>query len=229
MAAERGKKEITEHIRYGMLLSMIGGIMDAYSYGVRGGVFATGQTGNFVLFALGIARHDLPRALRSLVPIVSFWCGIFAAEHLLHFFFGSYEEGKRLIKWKRVVLFAEAILMLLVGFIPDSVLDIIPNTIISFSAAMQFCCFRKFGDDAAYASVFCTGNMRSCAEKYYLGLVLKDKKSLRQAFEYTRILAAFLFGAVLTLAVSPVAGERTIWIGTLCLVIGSFASYITKK
>lgn len=41
--------QISESIRLGALLAISGGMMDAYSYIMRGHVFANAQTGNMLL------------------------------------------------------------------------------------------------------------------------------------------------------------------------------------
>lgn len=206
------KNRVVDGAILAMVLSFLGGIMDGYSYAVRGGVFATGQTGNLVLVGFGFMNGDPLRSLKALVPIISFWFGIFGAQHLLH---KMEQSGKWRGQdhWKYTVLMAEAVLLLVMGAIPGSVLDLIPNTLISFMAAMQFCCFRQFGDNSAYASVFCTGNMRSCAEMFYQGLVLKNPASLRKAFQYSGIIICFLAGAVFVMAASRYWGVRSIWAG----------------
>ena len=201
----------TDRTALAMLLSVLGGMMDGYSYAVRGGVFATAQTGNLILFGFGLARGDLVRAVRSFVPILSFWCGIFAAQHLLYRFLRKDSQQRQNRHWKSIILLVEGGVLLVIGLIPASVLDNIPNALISFLAAMQFCCFREFGDSSAYASVFVTGNMRSCAEMYYRGLVQKDHAALRKALQYTGIILSFLCGAILSLLLSQPAGEKTIW------------------
>lgn len=173
------------------LVTIAGGYMDAYSYLARGKVFATGQTGNFVLMAVNLARMDLPMVMHYLTPILLFWLGIFAAMHMQHKLF----RGNTVL-WKRETLRAEIGLFLLIGFLPETVPDVLVNSLISFCAAMQYCCFRTMGDRAAYASIFCTGNMRSCAEQLYLGLIRKEKASLENGLRYLGILGAFFIGVL---------------------------------
>ena len=52
------KKEIqmSESFRVASLLAVCGGILDAYSYLCRGGVFANAQTGNIVPTQIGRAH-----------------------------------------------------------------------------------------------------------------------------------------------------------------------------
>lgn len=184
--------DMTRRLGFGMLITMVGGMMDAYSYVVRGQVFATGQTGNFVLVAVRLAQGAYLPMLQALVPILSFWVGVFLAQHLLH----RVLEGNDRC-WRRNILLLEIGLLFLVGWVPRELPHILANTLISLTAAMQFCCFRNFGENAAYATVFCTGNMRACAEMYYQGLVLKRKESLKKAHGYGAFCCPFrggLFG-----------------------------------
>lgn len=63
-----------EMLRVGLCLAFTGGFLDAYTYLLRGGVFANAQTGNMVLMALYAARRD-GRAFYYLLPIAAFWQG----------------------------------------------------------------------------------------------------------------------------------------------------------
>lgn len=217
MKTER-RTDLTGQLGFGMLITAVGGMMDAYSYGMRGQVFATGQTGNFVLVAVRLVEGEYRSMLQALVPIVSFWVGVFLAKHLLHRVLG--EDS---VRWRRNVLLMEMGLLFLVGWIPESAPHIYSNTVISLTAAMQFCCFRNFGENAAYATVFCTGNMRSCAEMYYQGLVLKDRESLRKANGYGGILLSFFAGACVGFWAGGFMGEKSIWCacGLLAAAVGA--------
>lgn len=205
-------KDVTQRLGYGMLITMVGGLMDAYSYTVRGGVFATGQTGNFVLVAVRLMQGNYGTMVEALVPIVSFWLGVFLAEHLLHRVFG---EDR--LRWRRNVLLLELGVLFLVGWIPLELPHILANTAISLTAAMQYCCFRNLGENAAYATIFCSGNMRSCAEMYYRGLVLRDRESLHRAYRYSGVLLSFFLGACLGVWEASFLGPKTIW--TACLLL----------
>ena len=74
-----------EMLRVGLCLAFTGGFLDAYTYLLRGGVFANAQTGNMVLMALYAARRDgrafyylLPRSVPDAVVnvTVSFICSL---------------------------------------------------------------------------------------------------------------------------------------------------------
>lgn len=213
--------EITEKLGFGMLLASVGGLMDAYSYTVRGKVFATGQTGNFVLAAVQLSEKNYIGMLHAIVPIVSFWAGIFAAWHMLY----SLSKEKQLL-WKRGVLAASILVLFITGLIPLSYPDIIADSLVAFAASLQYCAFRKFGTDENYANIFCSGNMRSCADNYYKGIIRKDKQSLKKALRYSCILISFFTGAVIGALESEILHEKTIWTAAVVLSAALVLSFV---
>lgn len=216
--------EITEKLGFGILLAFIGGIMDAYSYMVRGKVFATGQTGNFVLVAVRFAEQDYMGMLHAIIPIVSFWLGIFSCWHIFYAFC-----KERQLLWKRVILITEIFILFIVGLIPLTYSNIITNSLVAFAAALQYSAFRKFGHGDNYASIFCSGNMRSCADNYYKGIVQKDKLSLKRALRYSYILISFFTGAALGALASNILHEKTIWSVIILLFIAFLLSFLLNS
>lgn len=51
--------------------------MGAYSYFLKGGVFANAETANLLILALNIAEGDLDGAVAVLIPISTFFIGSF--------------------------------------------------------------------------------------------------------------------------------------------------------
>lgn len=203
-------QRIAERTLLHMIVTSAGGLMDAYSYLLHGKVFATGQTGNFVLLAIHFASFHWSGVFHYLTPILCFWLGIFTAKHLQYTYF-----SKQQVSWKRGILIIEMLLFSVLAILPNTVSDLLCNSLISFCAAMQFSCFRTFGSNVPYASVFCTGNMRSCAESLYLGIVHKQKGELGKAFRYFGILSSFFIGVLL-----GVLGEQLWGIQSAFLIVG---------
>ncbi len=216
--------KLTDHIGFHMLLAASGGLMDAYSYVVRGGVFATGQTGNFVLAAMRFLSKDYVGMGQAFVPIAAFWLGIFLARH---FYYKVYNREHT--NWISGILLLEAAVLFLVGFTPNTLPHLFANTAVSFTAAVQFCSFRSFGGKSAYAPVFCTGNMRSCAEMYYEGFVRHDKECREKAYHYTGILLAFFIGALMGGVMSVRWGEKAIWMACILLLISWKTVSVERK
>src|SRR4051795_4216637 len=64
----------------GVLLAMVGGFLDAYTFISRDGVFANAQTGNMVLFAVKAANREWQGSLLYIPPILAFIFGVLVSE-----------------------------------------------------------------------------------------------------------------------------------------------------
>ena len=56
-------KQTSDTFRIGILLSMAGGFTDAYTFVIRGNVFANAQTGNIVLLGLKLVEAKWGEAI----------------------------------------------------------------------------------------------------------------------------------------------------------------------
>ena len=67
-------------IYLGILLAIVGGFLDAYTFISRDGVFANAQTGNMVLLAVKAASKDWQGSLLFIPPIIAFILGVLVSE-----------------------------------------------------------------------------------------------------------------------------------------------------
>lgn len=215
------REKISESIFIGSILALTGGFLDAYSYIVRGGVFANAETGNIVLMGIKIAEGNWSGALYYLVPIVSFAAGIFAAERIREL---VGEQGK--LHWKEGILCAELVLVFLSGWIPQNG-NFIVNTTIAFICAMQVEAFRKIRGKA-FATTMCTGNLRSGTELLCSGDFRKDPKKRREGLHFYWINLVFVVGAVIGTLLSRVAAEKAVWFCCASLLISIYYIRIKK-
>ena len=63
------------------ILSVSGGLQDAYTYMYRGKVFANAQTGNIVLLAQNLVDRNWQAALRYFSPLLFFALGVAMDPH----------------------------------------------------------------------------------------------------------------------------------------------------
>ena len=192
-------------------LALSGGLQDAYSYCVRGGVFANAQTGNIVLLSQHLFAGEWGQALRYLPPLLAFALGVLAAEHVRCRF-----RALRRVHWRQVVLLAEIGLLFAVGLLPRE-LDALANAAVSFACAMQVQSFRKVGG-CSYASTMCIGNLRSGVEALCAARRTGERGLLRQSARYFGVIALFGLGAGLGDALSGLWGRRTVWVS--CALLG---------
>jgi uncharacterized membrane protein YoaK (UPF0700 family) len=212
--------QTSESFRICALLSFSGGLQDAYTYNVRGHVFANAQTGNVVLMSQNLMTGSWHTGLRYLLPLVAFAAGIFIAERVEN----RFKESKRL-HWRQIVLLIEIVMLIVVGFLPES-LNMAANVLVSLSCAMQVQTFRTvhgFG----YASTMCIGNLRSGTESLSKFLRDREREQLYKALHFFGIIVIFAVGA----GVGGVLSERyslgTIWLSAMLLVIS--ALMMTKE
>lgn len=219
-----------EKLEIGILLAFAGGYLDAYTFLIRGGVFANAQTGNIVLMGISAAVGNWLQAFYHLVPIAAFWCGIFLTEMIKKKFSPS-----RFIRWEHTVLIIEIILLFLVGLCPSSVPDGIVNVAVAFVCALQVQSFRKV-HDVPYASTMCTGNLRSSAENLFVFIKTGDKSYLNKFIKYILIIVCFVAGAAAGALFSDLMAEKSVWLccavlftAFLLLTFGAVKSKITDK
>lgn len=205
---------VYEWLEIGLLLCLAGGFLDAYTYVTRGGVFANAQTGNLILLAIGLAAGNGIAALRYLVPVLLFFAGVFLSELLLRL-------GKKTrsdFRGHGFVLAAEIAALVVVGFLPADVPDMLVNALVSFAAAVQFDNFRRL-EGKPFATAFCTGNLRSATEHVFHAVVEKQKGAIRTACKYFAVIAAFLAGIVAGYFASHTLGEYAVLIAAAVLAV----------
>ena len=205
-------RQTSESFRLSALLSFSGGLQDAYTYNVRGGIFANAQTGNVVLMSQSFMLGEWEIALQYMLPLIFFAAGIFITERIEN----RFKSGSR-IHWRQIVLFIEIIMLLIVGFLPSS-LNMPANIMVSFTCAMQVQTFRKvhgFG----YASTMCIGNLRSGTESLSQYFRTKEKKLLYKAMHFFGIILIFAIGAGIGGILSLKLGLGTIWISSAILLV----------
>ena len=205
-------KQASESFRLGALLAAAGGILDAYTYLVRGGVFANAQTGNIVLLGVRLIQGQWLLALHYLIPILAFAVGVVVAELIRYRF-----RQSNSVHWRQVTVGLELILLAAVAFLPSS-LDNLANVAVSFVCAVQVESFRKVHGNA-FATTMCTGNLRSGTEQLYQFLRTGQRDHLRRAVQYGGIILSFIVGAALGAWFSGLLGLRTAAVACIPLLI----------
>ena len=207
----------------GAVLCFAGGSIDGYSYVMRGGVLATAQTANLLLLGINIFNGSTAKVLRYLLPILCFLVGSYIAKLLKEIIF-----KENTTKWQESILLIQIIVFIILGLVDATVPDFVVNAVISFFSAMQYCAFRSFWENAPYATVFSTGNMRSLVDNMYEGIMHKECNSIKRSVGYMIMLFAFAFGAFSSNLLSSIVAYRSCWLVSatlllaLCLKRGGF-------
>ena len=123
--------QMSESFLIAGILSISGGLQDAYTYMYRGKVFANAQTGNIVLLAQNLVDRNWQAVLRYFSPLLFFALGVAMAECIRM----KYQKAQK-IHWRQLVLAIEILLLFAVGFLPNEI-DLLANAMVSFACAMQ--------------------------------------------------------------------------------------------
>lgn len=180
----KSKMQTSESFRLSAILSFSGGLQDAYTYNVRGNVFANAQTGNVVLMSQNFLMGNWNSGISYMLPLISFAAGVFLTEQIEH----RYKNSKG-VHWRQLILLIEIVVLGIVGLMPTD-FNIAANMLVSFSCAMQVQAFRKVRG-YGYASTMCIGNLRSGTESLSQFLRNKDRASLTKALHFL-VLFCFL-------------------------------------
>ena len=213
--------QMSEAFITALFLSVSGGLQDVYTYLFRGKVFANAQTGNIVLMSVHAFAGEWGEALRYLVPLCAFALGIFAAE-----FIRLKLREMQWLHWRQLVVLFEILLLFVVGFLPQE-LNLLANSIVSFSCAMQVQAFRKV-NGYAFASTMCIGNLRSGMDSLCSWLVAGNRTAKDKALHYFAIIFLFALGAALGSVALNFCGAKAIWFSCLLLTV-SFCLMFLKE
>jgi uncharacterized membrane protein YoaK (UPF0700 family) len=205
----------SESVRLGILLAIVGGFLDAYTFVCRGEVFANAQTGNLVLLGIALTKRNPGQAITALLPILAFVLGVIFTERIKDIKVPSMTFATNA---ERIILIIEIIVLFIIGFIPTTVPNIFVTVPISFVSSVQIASFGKL-IDSPYSTAMCTGNLRSASQAAYKAFIAKDKKLAFKSIRYLVIIFFFIVGAYLGGILTLHVGGKSIWITVVTLSI----------
>ena len=210
------KKPPSDTFRLGMLLSLVGGFVDAYTFIVRGKVLANAQTGNIIFFGLSLIEKKWEKTFFFFLPIFAFVIGILIAE----FIRTTFKNSK--IHWRQIIILIEILVLFICAFIPKGNLDVFVNISISFMCSLQVQAFRKINGNLS-STTMCTGNLRSASDFLYYSLFSKDpnikKSAKKNTLIYFGLIIFFIIGAIMGSFFSELIYERAVLVASFMLLI----------
>lgn len=185
------KRQMSDTMIIGILLTIVGGFVDAYTFIGRGGVFANAQSGNLILLGMNIAEGNYFGIFRYIAPIAAFILGIIISDKTKNEL-----SETTVFHWRQLILLFEILILGVVMLMPGSEYDVLADTAISFICSLQVQSFRKL-EGNSYATTMCTGNLRSGTELLYKFYNKRNKSDLSNGLKYYYIIFAFVIGAVM--------------------------------
>ena len=119
METEKGQQEqfylTCEKYYIFELLIFAAGMMGAYTYLVRGGVFCNAQTANVLMMALAFGRGQGSRGLYYFIPFTAYVLGAMVSEVL-----PTGIRHRRMLRWDTLLIGFEMLVLFLLGLVPSS-------------------------------------------------------------------------------------------------------------
>lgn len=205
------EKQKSESFAIAILLALVGGFLDAYTYCCRDKVFANAQTGNFVRLGMALANGEYLLILRYLIPIMAFSFGVLTA-------MGIRNKNSSKWHWRQIILLVEIVIIILVSLIPiKPMTNIIANISVSFLCAMQAESFKKVLGHP-FSSTMCTGNLRSGTENLYHAMISQDRQLLTNTGYYLLVVVSFVIGACVGTTLTNLYLEKAILVTLIPMI-----------
>lgn len=188
------------------LLMASAGMMGAYTYILRGGVFCNAQTANVLVMGISFGKGDWAAGVYYLIPFSAYLLGAFVSEILP-------SPVKRLgfLRWDTYLIFFETAVLFLLGFVPLTVPHQIVQVAVNFLASMQYNTFRQ-AEGIPMATTFCTNHIRQVGVGVAKAIRKKDGVALRRGLIHLGMVACFFVGAALLTSLCGVMAEKAIWL-----------------
>lgn len=198
-----------------VILTFIGGLIDAYTFIQRGGVLAAGQTGNIIFLSVDIANHNLPGVFTKISTIIGFSLGV-ATVPLLHkkLSFSHY--------WRLTTLLPGILVCAIVGCLPLTIPNIFIVPVLAYSMAVQNVAFSEI-EGHGYNNVFSTGNLKKAVLALSQSLINRNKLESKTAIIYFELVLGFACGAMVSAILQKFFHVQTIWFAALLLAMVEIA------
>ncbi len=190
-------------------LIIVGGILGAYTYLLRGNVFCNAQTGNVVLMGMAFGNGNWQGGLYYLIPIFAYIAGAFISELVPN-------AVRRVmpIRWDTLLIAIEIGVMIWLGFVPLSAPVQIAQISINFIASMQYNTFRQ-SEGVPMATTFVTNHIRQIGvgfAKEVRHRTSSDKSFRKKTNRHIQMLLFFAGGAAIGTVFCNLLAEKAIWI-----------------
>ena len=191
------------------LLIAVAGFFGAYTFLLKGSVFCNAQTGNVVLMGLALGQKKWMEALYYLIPISAYMMGAFLSELL-----PNPIKHHLPIRWDSLLIGVEMLVVLGLGFLPESAPVQIAQVAINFVASMQYNTFRQ-AEGVPMATTFVTNHIRQVGigfAKEIRHWHSEDKPYRTRWIRHFKMLLFFLIGIVIGAVCCQLLLGKAIWI-----------------
>lgn len=195
------------------VMSLTGGFLGGYAILNRSGLLGAAQTSNMINTILNLAGGSFSGLAIRLGALVLYVSGIVTTVLI-----------PRCTRWnlKNVSLALDVAAVLVLGFLPQGMDNMLALYPLFFAMSVQWCTFQGCGGYAS-ATVFSTNNLRQFATAvtaFYFG---REEKMREKIKFYGATLTAFHLGVAASGPCCNLAGVKSVWI---CLAPLAAAGYL---
>lgn len=195
------------------LLMMSAGMMGAYTFVLRGGVFCNAQTANFVMMSIAFGQGKWIDGFYYLVPISAYLAGSVISEIL-----PSPIKKLRFLRWDTILIIIEILTLFSIGFIPLRAPDQIVQVIVNFIASMQYNTFRQ-AEGIPMATTFCTNHVRQVGIALAKTVRKKDRNAMKRGLIHFSMLLSFFGGGLILTFFCRYLQEKSIWVALIPMLV----------
>ena len=196
-----------------MIITFIGGYMNAYTYITRNGILANMHTANMSTLGISIAMAQWQSALNHFIPIIACILGATFCEYIKFLIIKNNHLGD----WRKIGLILESIALFCIGLLPKSVPDLIVTNLVSFFMGYLLCLFRNCLG-LAYNTTICTGNLRTVGQLLFNALEEKSRDSIKKLIIFTILTFSFSVGAIPGTIISMIVSTKAVWFCSFILL-----------
>lgn len=196
-------------------LMFVAGFYGAYTYSIRGGVFCNAQTANFIFMAMELSKGQWLGGLYYFIPMFAYLVGAIVSESI-----PSTIKKSGFIRWDTLLVFIEIIVVIFIGFLPETAPFQISQIAINFICSMQYNTFRQ-SDGIPMATTFCTNHLRQTGVS--IVKIVKRKgdmnENIKRFVSHILMLFVFVCGGIVSAAFCYIIMGKAIWIALIPLII----------
>ncbi|MDO4814331.1 MAG: YoaK family protein [Gemella sp.] len=212
-----------EQVFFALLLTYVCGFFDAYTFVNYNGQFANAQTANIIFIGMELANTNYLGALRYVPPVIAFIIGVLFNEFIMNKY-----RNVSIARYINLSLLIQTCLLIFAYIVPKIwFINVVP-LVISFVCAMQFDSFRSV-NKVQFASIFCTGNLRSATEHIFRYVFKKEKESMEKFIMYSALLISFIGGVISGGVLSKWMGHHAILMAILVFIINLAGASIHEQ
>lgn len=212
-----------EQVFFALLLTFVCGFFDSYTFVNYNGQFANAQTANIIFIGMELANTNYMGALRYVPPVIAFIIGVLFNEYIMNKY-----RNVSIARYINLSLLLQTCMLIFAYIVPKIWFVNTVPLIISFVCAMQFDSFRSV-NKVQFASIFCTGNLRSATEHLFRRFYKKEKQSSEMVVMYSALLVSFIFGVILGGVLSKWMGHHAILLAILVFIINLSGASLHEK